>query len=258
MYEITARDFPIWGAEPQQNQREARGYRSRLYGRKEPEMKAERIREEKETPAEPKGFRRKVKQDEFKRRYGLSFIAILALAFYSIVICCVTGTIVHFNTKKQVEDEQEAAYEKKLEDYKAQQKEEKAREYFLTGEASREAFINQGITTGARLISQEQNDEVKGTKLGVAIARIEHPDYPNTIQEVAAEPGQFMFYSEDNTYTQHDWDLAESMLRPYYEDGKLPDGLTTDIVFLEWNGATATGRNSYIVTGSTKTWRYQG
>ena len=99
---------------------------------------------------------------------------------------------------------------------------------------------------------------MKGTKLGVAIARKLNPNYPDSIREVAAQPNQFMFYSEENTYTQHDWDLAESMIRPLYEQGIIPNGLTENMVYFEWNGSSGTARDSYETTTSMSTWKYTG
>lgn len=145
-------------------------------------------------------------------------------------------------------------YAAELQSYKAEQAE---KEHLQMIDSNLEEFIEQEIVAAAKLISKEKTDQVKGTKLGVAVARKLNPNYPNTIQDVAAQPNQFMFYSPDNTYTQHDYDLAESMIRPLYERNIIPNGLTEDMVFFEWNGYSGTARDSYETKSSMSTWRYQ-
>lgn len=207
------------------------------------------------TAPEPprKKTRRMPSLEQFKKRYGILLIAALAFTLYTIIL---SARVEHV-TEKRVWAEARTEYEQQLDAYKAEQAYEAQKEHWLSGEASREAFINQEIKAGAQLISMEANDEIKGTKLGVAIARMKNQNYPNTIQEVAAQPNQFMFYSTENTYTQHDWDLAESLIRPLYEEGRLPNGLNENMVFFEWNGNTGTARDSYETTTSMQTWRYQ-
>lgn len=191
--------------------------------------------------------------EDFIRRHMIT----LLLAALMLLEGLLVGWGTAHKVRKETETRLAAEYAAQLEQYKADQAYQAQAEHWLSGNASREAFINQEILAGAKLISKEANDQVKGTKLGVAIARMMNPNYPGTIQEVAAQSNQFMFYAEDNTYTQHDWDLAESMIRPLYENGIMPNGLTEQMVFLEWSGNTATARDSYETTTSMSTWRYQ-
>ena len=190
----------------------------------------------------------------FIRKYGLAIVLAAAFTLYTMILSwSVAG-----KTEKRVRSEMAEQYAAELQAYKEEQAEARSREYFQSGEASREAFINREITAGAQLIAKEANDQVKGTKLGVAIARKLNPNYPDSIQDVAAQPNQFMFYSPDNTYTQHDWDLAESMIRPLYEQNIIPNGLTENMVYFEWNGTSGTARDSYETTTSMSTWKYTG
>lgn len=216
-------------------------------------QRRENSTEAKKKPAK-RSFFRIPDLERLKKRYGILVIAAAAFTIYTIIL----SSCVEASTAKRVWDEAETHYDAQLEAYKAEQAYEAQKQHWLSGDASREAFINQEIKAAAQAISKEANDQVKGTKLGVGMARMLNPNYPGTIKEVFAEEGQFMFISDENTYTQHDWDLAERMLRPFYEDGILPNGLTQDMVFLDWNGNTATARDSYKTTTGMSTWRYQG
>lgn len=192
--------------------------------------------------------------EQFKRKYGILLIVAFAFTLYTVILSASVET----RTEKRVWAEATAKYESDLEEYKASQAYEAQKEHWLSGDASKEAFINQEITAGAKAISKEANDQVKGTKLGVGLARVINKYYPGTLKEVFAQKDQFMFIDENNTYTQHDWDLAESIIRPYYEDGIIPQGLTENMVYFEWSGTTATARDSYQSTTGMSTWRYQG
>ena len=190
----------------------------------------------------------------FRRKWGILIIGAALFTIYTILLSASVEHRTEIRVRQEMAGEAAAA----VEQYKQEQALQAQKEHWLSGDASREAFINQEIKAGAQAISKEANDEVKGTKLGVGIARVLNPNYPGTIKEVFAQENQFMFISEDNTYTQHDWDLAESLIRPFYEDGVLPNGLNQDMVFFEWNGTTGTARDSYQTTTGMSTWRYQG
>ena len=48
------------------------------------------------------------------------------------------------------------------------------------------------------------------------------------------------------------------MSRPLYEQGIIPNGLTENMVYFEWNGSSGTARDSYETTTSMSTWKYTG
>lgn len=187
----------------------------------------------------------------FIRKYGIAILVIAVIAIYSTVLSWSVAS----KTEKRVREEMSVKYAAELQAYKDEQAE---KQHLLTIDATREEFIEQEIVAGAKLISKEKTDQVKGTKLGVAIARKLNQNYPDTIQAVAAQKDQFMFFSEDNTYTKHDYDLAESLIRPLYEKNIIPNGLTENMVFFEWNGTNGTARDSFETKSSMSTWRYQG
>ena len=192
--------------------------------------------------------------ERFKKRYGIALVLAAAFTIYTIIL----SACVEARTEKRVWAEAKTEYAAQLEEYKAEQAYEAQKEHWLSGEASREAFINQEIEYGAKLIAKETTDQVKGTKLGVALARVMNPNYPGTIQEVAEQPNQWMFYSRDNKVTTHDLEIAEKILRPYYEEGIVPNGLTSEMVYFEWSGDKGTARDSFETKTSMSTWRYQG
>lgn len=206
----------------------------------------------------PKSFRMKAahKKDRFFRDYGLTLLVVFLVAALMMAGCIITGVIVRHNTL----EEARAEYAQAIEDYKAAEAQSEQAKYWLSGDASREAWINQAIVAGAKAAGAKemQNDVQKGGVIMTIIARMMNRSYPGTVQEVVAQEGQIPFYSEDNTYTQHDWDIAEQLLRPYLVDGIVPNGLTEDFVYAEWTPTDYVLRDQWVKDSSAHYLRYGG
>lgn len=192
--------------------------------------------------------------DKFKKRYGLLLIAAAAWTLYTIIL----SAAVEHRTETRVRQAMAVEYASQLERYKAEQAEAKQAEYFLSGSASREAFINQEIDAATQLIQEEPNETMRGTKLGVALARLMSGLYGGTLQEVVSQPDQWMNYHADTKITQEVRAFAEKIVKAYYEDGVIPDGLTPDIQWLTWTPGDYLARNNWNAAAATKTWRYHG
>jgi len=145
-----------------------------------------------------------------------------------------------------------------VEQYKAEQARETQKQYFLSGDASREAFINQEIDAAARLAAKMANDTQKGGIICNALARVMNKAYPGTMAEVIAQPNQWMFYDPETKFSAHDREIAEKILRAYYEDSIVPNGLTDEYVYGSWSESDYVLRNTWDFGSSTRTWRYQG
>lgn len=193
---------------------------------------------------------------EFKKRYGIVLILALAFTLYTILL----SSSVKTRTEKRVWAEAETQYAAKLEQYKQEQAYQAQAEHWLSGDASREAFINQEVDAVAPVIAKLATDPQKLTEACCMLARVMSPSYPNTFQEVAKQAKQWMFYdaSGDNTFTQHDRDLAESIVRPYLESQIIPNGLTKDMVYGSWSTNDFVLRDSYETNGTMHTFRYSG
>lgn len=205
-----------------------------------------------------RAHRREVNMDRFKKRYGLAIMVLFAWAASMMLGCCITGAVVQKRTEKRVRAEEVKHYEQMLSDYHEQKQQEQAAQYFLSGEASLEAAINQEIEAVAPVIAKLSTDAQKLTEAACMLARVMNPSYPNSFKEVAEQPQQWMFYDgSDKTFSQHDRDIAESIVRPYMESGKIPNGLTADMVYGAWSQNDFVLRDSYQNTGTMHTWRYQ-
>lgn len=193
-------------------------------------------------------------KDRFVKRYGILLMCACIFTMYTIALTGITTK----RTEKRVWTEAEEVINQRIADYEAAQKEARSAEYFLSGEASREAHINQEVDAVAAVISKLSTDAQKLTETACMLARVMNPAYPNSFKEVALQAQQWMFYDgSDNTFSQHDRDLAESIVRPYIESGIIPNGLTQNMVYGSWSPNDFVLRDSYQTTTTMHTWRYQ-
>lgn len=192
-------------------------------------------------------------KEAFKRRYGIFLIVVAILTVYSLLLVW----RVHSVTERKVRQEVAIEYASKLEMYKAEQAQAEQAAHWLSGDASREAAINQEIDAVAPVIAKLSTDAQKLTETCCMLARVMSPSYPNSFKEVAEQSSQWMFYDgKDKTFSQHDRELAEQIIRPYMEQGIVPNGLTAQMVYGEWTPSDFVLRDSYKTTSTMHTWRY--
>ena len=191
----------------------------------------------------------------FVRRYGIAIIAAALFTLYSVLL----SAYVDYKTEKRVREECAVEYAAMLEAHKEEQAQAQAAEYFLSGEASREAFFNQEIDAVAVVIAKLNTDAQKASEAACMIARHMNPAYPNSFKEIAEQPQQWPLYDgKDKTFSTHDREIAESIIRPYLESGIIPNGLTADMVYGAWSTNDFILRDSYENTAGMTTWRYAG
>ena len=190
----------------------------------------------------------------FRRKWGILIIGAALFTIYTVILSASVAHRTEIRVRQEMAGEAAAA----VEQYKAEQARETQKQYFLSGDASREAFINQEIDAAARLAAKMSNDVQKGGIICNALARVMNKAYPGTMAEVIAQPNQWMFYDPETKFSAHDREIAEKILRAYYEDGIVPVGLTDEYVYGSWSESDFVLRNTWDFGSSTRTWRYQG
>ena len=193
--------------------------------------------------------------ERFKKRYGIVLIGAALFTLYTIIL----SSCVHAAAVREVRADLQAEYAVMMEDYKREQAEAAQAEHWLSGDASREAAINQAVDAVAQVIARLSTDAQKATEACCMLARVMSPLYPNSFQEVAEQPQQWMFYDGTNkTFTEHDREIADSVIRPYMESGIIPYGLTDRMVYGEWSANDFVLRDSYKTTSTMHTFRWAG
>lgn len=192
------------------------------------------------------------KKEKLVRDHALTVILMFLWGATLIGGCCITGTIMYHNAYEEASE----VYEEKLETYKRTQAEAAQAKYFKSGEASREAFINQEKEAARHLSAGMQSNAQKGGIVCNAIARLMSGQYGATLQEVINQPNQWMNYVEDRKYTEVDMRIGDKLVEDFY-NGVIPTGLTEAYVYGSWypDGRYVL-RNTWEFNANTRTWEY--
>ena len=195
----------------------------------------------------------------FVRQHGIAIIAAAVFTLYTILLSAFVDYRAEKRVRAELAQEVQQQIAAGIQAHKDEQQQAQAAEYFLSGQASFEAYVNQEIDAVAPVIAKLSTDTQKYSETACMIARHMNPAYPNTFKDIAGQPQQWPLYDgKDKTFSQHDRDIAESLIRPYLESGKIPDGLTADMVYGAWSQNDFVLRDDYEGTGTMHTWRYQG
>lgn len=88
------------------------------------------------------------------------------------------------------------------------------------------------------------------------INRVESSLFPNSIEEVCAQPVQWMGYSGDNPVTQDLYDIASEVLEAWHSGGIRMFG--QDYLYLSWSEHELVLRTSFNETKNTRYWHVNG
>ena len=195
-----------------------------------------------------------------KETFFRDHIVTVIIAGFMLLEGLAVGFGTAINVKRETTERLTAQFEAELEAYKQEQARERQASYFLSGDASREAAINQAVDAVAKVISKLSTDAQKGTEACCILARVMNPAYPNSFQEVCEQPQQWMFYDPNgsNTFSTHDREIADLIVRPYMTDSVVPNGLTADMIYGEWTPTDFVLRDSYKTTSRMHTFRWVG
>ena len=192
------------------------------------------------------------KKEKLVRDHALTVILMFMWGASLIGGCCITGTIMYHNAYQEASE----VYTEKLEQYKAKQAEMEQAAYFKSGEASREAFLNQEKEAARHLSAGMMSNAQKGGIVCNAISRLMKGNHGSTLQEVIGEANQWMYYQPDRKYTEIDIRIADKLVDDYY-NGIVPNGLTDEYEFGSWypDGRYVL-RNTWAFNQNTRTWEY--
>lgn len=83
--------------------------------------------------------------------------------------------------------------------------------------------------------------------------RVEHPSYPNSIEEVCEQPSQWMGYSYDNPVLNETFDIVLEELKGWYDNGHRP--MSKDYIYLSWSSDEIVLRDTFEEKSGTHYWR---
>lgn len=122
-----------------------------------------------------------------------------------------------------------------------------------------QAIIDSGIVSEAeacaRVLYGTARENCAADQMAVVwciINRCENANYPNTIEEVCAQPQQFMGYSDENPIIGSMYEIAYAQLEKWHNNEYRP--ITPDYIFLSWSENEVTLRTTFEELRSTRYW----
>lgn len=126
-------------------------------------------------------------------------------------------------------------------------------------EAIREAAVAREAQYMARVLYGTARYHSRETQEAVCwciINRVESSLFPNTVEEVCAQPVQWVGYSSNNPVTQELYDVAMGVLDTWHSKGirMIPQ----DYIYLSWSEKEIVLRTSFNETARTHYWHVTG
>lgn len=191
------------------------------------------------------------RRTRYERYYGIAIMVFILLAFWTWGVSTVSAHKARRETEERLSAQYAAEYDAKMEAYISQQE---AIERAI-GDKSMQAQIEREADALARLIGPMKTKRMKRTMIWNVLVRVDSPFYAGTVEEVASQPQQWMFYDESNPIRDDDRELALEQLQ-FWHEGRYPAGLTVDFLYGEWSENDYVLRNKWEKNSSTEYWRY--
>lgn len=84
--------------------------------------------------------------------------------------------------------------------------------------------------------------------------RVDNPAYPSTLEEVIAQPSQWMRYSADNPVLENLYQIAREQVELWHSDAHRP--CSADYVFMSWSPSDICLRDAWKEGSGTHYWRF--
>lgn len=199
-------------------------------------------------PIQPPRHARYTRSEWFLKRYGIMIALAAAFTIYTIILSAIVDARAVKRTKGEYEDKFDSW---KLEYISSQN--------LLTGEESKAVAMETDAIAMAHDGGLFKTKEAFITYCWEAVVRSKRPNYPNSIQGVLEQTGQFAFYDPSGTFNAQKKAWAMEVLEQA-DKNELPPYLTLDHQFMEIrNGGEVCILHSCwdFNTISDEPWRYR-
>lgn len=186
----------------------------------------------------------------FIRHHGITVVALALFVAWTFGVSAVSKHNARVEAEERLSAQYAAEYEAKLQAYIDEQDAIRR----AVGDESLQAQMEREADALARAIGPMKTKRMKQSMLWNILVRVDSPFYPNMVEDVIAQPQQWMFYDERNPIRDDDRALALEQLQ-FWHEGRYPSGLTAEFVYGEWSSDDYVLRDTWEKTYSTNTWR---
>ena len=175
------------------------------------------------------------------RAAGVAVLSAAIIAAYTLVISrsAATKAVEQYKTQlaDQMEQEEEAARLAAAQDPYTLQ---------LNAEAESLARVLYGVRDNS-------TDDLK-TYCWCVFNRVENAAFPSTLEDVIAQPGQWMRYDQTNPILEPLYQLAREQLDAWHTDDHRP--VSSDYVFMTWSANDICLRDNFHAGSNCHYWRW--
>lgn len=146
-----------------------------------------------------------------------------------------------------------STYEGWIAEYAAEQEAEAARAFAedpyqlqLDAEAEAVARVLYGV-------KDNSTDDLK-TYVWCVLNRVDNPAYPDTLEDVIAQPSQWMRYDPANPILESLYQIAREQLDDWHTNTHRP--VSNEYVFMNWSASDICLRDAWLDGSGTHYWRY--
>lgn len=184
-------------------------------------------------------------------------IQAVSLLLLCVMTVCVIGARVKLAHDMQIEAQQTAAAEEMRLDIEKQEairasmvasEQAKANEAAAAARQEREAVAR--VLYGT---APHHSEDAQKAVVWCIINRVESSLYPDTIEEVCAQPSQWMGYADDNPVIENLYKIADEVISGWESGGYR--AVSPDYLFLSWTADEIVLRTTFNEGRNTHYWR---
>ena len=101
-------------------------------------------------------------------------------------------------------------------------------------------------------VKDNSTDDLR-TMCWCVINRADNPNYPDTIEEVVAQPSQWMRYDDTNPVLEDLYQIARAELETWHGGGHRP--VSNEYVYMVWSASEISLKNEFNESSGTRYWR---
>lgn len=100
--------------------------------------------------------------------------------------------------------------------------------------------------------AKDHSERDQRTGIWCILNRVDHPNYPNSVQAVCQQDEQWIGYSDNNPVLTNLYELAVVELETWHNNYR---PVSAEYVFMSWSSKEIILRNTYKTTNTTKHWQ---
>ena len=175
---------------------------------------------------------------------GKVLLAAAVIVAYTLIICRIQAA------------KDAAAYQKQMEDYRLQIVTRAAHDAAEAMEDPYQLQLNTEADALARVLygvkDNSQDDLI--TYCWCVFNRVDNTTFPSTLEDVIAQPNQWMRYSPENPVLENLYQMAREQLDTWHSGVHRP--CSSDFVYMNWSPTKIKLRDRWDEGSSTEYWRY--